>query len=266
MRTGVNKISVILPTYNESENIMPMIEQIVRHLKDEDYEIIVVDDDSPDGTSQIVKSAMQHYPNLRLLTRNGNKGLVPSIKDGLEISTGDVCLWMDADLSMSPALIKQFVKKVNNGADLVLGSRYIRGGGMKGANINGDKTSLLKIVKNISISEDSVVSALISKFGNILLRIILSPSIHDYSSGYFCGKRETFRKVEIEGDFVDYCLSLPYKSIMKGLKVAEVPMILATRKYGESKTSNTISSILKIAFQCYKKAIILRLRTKNERR
>ena len=110
MRTEVNKISVILPTYNESENIMPMIEQITDHLKDEDYEIVVVDDDSPDGTSQIVKNAMKNYPNLRILIRNGNKGLVSSIKDGLEISTGDVCLWMDADLSMPPALIKQFVK------------------------------------------------------------------------------------------------------------------------------------------------------------
>ena len=116
MRTEVNKISVILPTYNESENIMPMIEQITDHLKDEDYEIVVVDDDSPDGTSQIVKNAMKNYPNLRILIRNGNKGLVSSIKDGLEISTGDVCLWMDADLSMPCALIKQFVKKVNAGA------------------------------------------------------------------------------------------------------------------------------------------------------
>lgn len=259
-----NKISVILPTYNEVDTIIPLIEQIAHQLSNENYEIIVVDDNSPDGTSDTVKEAMKRFTNLRLLTRTSAKGLVPSIRDGIKISTGNICIWMDADLSMPPSLIKQFVKEINLGAELVVGSRYIPGGGLKGAELNGKKTSLYRIWKNLSTSEDSFVTAMISKLGNKMLRIILDSSLHDYSSGFFGAKKETLKKIELEGNIVDYCISLSYRAIRKGLKVVEVPMIIATRKYGKSKTSNTLPSILIIAYQCLKKAFLLRFTLKNQ--
>ena len=94
------RISIILPTYNEAENIIFLIEQIVEELTNEDYEIIVVDDNSPDGTSNLVQQAILKFPNLRLLTRTSDKGLVPSIREGIEKSRGSICIWLDADLSI----------------------------------------------------------------------------------------------------------------------------------------------------------------------
>jgi dolichol-phosphate mannosyltransferase len=261
-----NKISIILPTYNESKNIIPLVEQIVAELATADYEIIVVDDNSPDGTSNIVQQATSRFPNLRLLTRNSDKGLVNSIRDGIKAShEGSICIWMDADMSMSPSLITSFVKEIELGADLVIGSRYIPGGGIKGMDLYSEKTSLYKIWKNLSTSEDSFLSAMISKWGNKMIGFILNSPLHDYSSGYYAGRKETFDLIKIEGYFVDYCLSLSYRAYMKGMSVKEVPMFLLPRKYGQSKTSNSLFSILHVGYQCFKSAFILRATIKNER-
>jgi len=259
------KISIILPTYNEAGNIITLIEQIASQVNSKNFELIVVDDNSPDGTSGIVNKEKHRFPELRLITRTAERGLVPSIRDGIKASTGSICLWMDADLSMDPALIPQFLVQIGSGADLVLGSRYIPGGGIKGVDPNVKKTSLFKIWNNLRVSEDSFVSAMISILGNRVIRIILNSSLHDFSSGYFCGKKNLFSEIEPEGNIVDYCISLPYRAIMKGYKVVEIPMVLLPRKHGVSKTSNNIESILKVAYQCFKKAFILRFKIKDER-
>ncbi|GAI01645.1 unnamed protein product, partial [marine sediment metagenome] len=94
--------------------------------------------------------------------------------------------------------------------------------------------------KNLITSEDSFLSAIISNLGNRMLRIILDPSLHDYSSGFFGARKQVLKELKVEGTFVDYCISLPYSAIIKGLKVAEVPMILTTRKHGKSKTSASL--------------------------
>ena len=176
-----------------------------------------------------------------------------------------ICIWMDADLSMSPSLITSFVKEIELGADLVLGSRYISGGGIKGMELNSEKTSLYKVWRNLSSSEDSFFSAMISKWGNKIIRFILNSPLHDHSSGYYGGKKETFNLIRIEGYFVDYCLSLSHRAYMKGMTVVEVPMFLLPRKYGKSKTSNSLFSILSVALQCFKIAFVLRFTIKNER-
>lgn len=261
-----NMISIILPTYNEVDNILPLIEQITFHMKGLDFEIIVVDDNSPDGTSDVVREAMKRFSHLRLLVRTSERGLVPSIRDGIKKSVGNICIWMDADLSMSPALIKQFVHQINFGADLVIGSRYIPGGGMKGVRLNGEKTPLFEVWKNLNMSEDSFVGAMVSKLGNLIFRFVLDSSIHDYSSGFFGGMKSVLTTLPLEGHIVDYCISLPYCAIMRGLKVVEVPMILNTRKNGESKTTNGFFSVLYVASQCLYKAIVLRIKIKDERK
>jgi len=259
------RISIILPTYNEAGNIILLIEQIVEELTNEDYEIIVVDDNSPDGTSNLVQQAILKFPNLRLLTRTSDKGLVPSIREGIEKSRGSICIWLDADLSMSPILIKTIINEIDLGADLVVGSRYISGGGIKGMEFNNDETSLYKIWVNLYESEDSFVSVMISKWGNKIIKFLLNSPLHDHSSGYFGGRKKIFDFIQIEGYFVDYCISLSYKSYMKGFNVVEIPMFVLPRKYGKSKTSNSLFSILLIAFQCFTTAFILKFTVKNER-
>ncbi len=229
------------------------------------FEIIVVDDNSPDGTSEVVRTLMKSFPPLRLLTRTSDKGLVPSIHDGIQHAKGDICIWMDADLSMSPILIKSMVKELENGADLVVGSRYIKGGCMKGADPDGHPTSLLSVWRTLSSTEDSFLSAMISKTGNLVVRAILKSPLHDHTSGFFCSKKKTLLTVGVQGSFVDYCISLPYRCYMKGLNVVEVPMVLTPRKYGKSKTSNDLSSIISVAYQCIKAAFILKITVKSER-
>ncbi len=258
-------ISIILPTYNEVENIDCLIDQIVAVMARRPYEIVVVDDNSPDGTAERVRLKMRHIPCLRLIRRNGPRGLAPAICDGIDASTAPVCLWMDADLSMDPALIPRFLDEIAAGADLVLGSRYIPGGGIKGDDSGEKKASLLRIWTNLRISEDSFVSAMISIVGNRLIRLILDTSVHDFSSGYFCGRKALFSRIRPDGHIVDYCISLPYRILMKGYRVVEVPMVLRPRKYGKSKTSNNILSIAKVACQCFATAIALRTRIPDER-
>jgi dolichol-phosphate mannosyltransferase len=256
----MTKISIILPTYNEFKNIHLMIEEVIKHVHAWPYEIIVVDDNSPDGTAQMVQALLSKYSALKLIVRKKDKGLIPSIKAGIKAAKGDICIWLDADMSMPAKSIIDILKKLKNGADLVLGSRYIEGGGMKGSFMYEKKTSIYNISKNIINSEDSLFSALVSKFGNKILRLILGLKINDYSSGYFGGKKTMLEDIGIEGVLVDYCIALPYNAIKKGYIVAEVPIILTPRKYGRSKTSSSLRSIITISFQCLRKALELKLR------
>lgn len=253
-------ISVILPTYNEADTILQLIELIEHQLSAVNHEIVVVDDNSPDGTSDTVRQAMNRFQNLRLITRTDDKGLIPSIREGIKMSSGDICIWMDADLSMSPSLIKPLLDKIYAGADMAVGSRFINGGGMKGYDGDGAKTPLHKIWKSLKGTEDSFYVAMISKAGNWLLRNILDTSFHDYTSGYYAVRKELFNSVALEGKYADYCISLAYSAIMKGFKVVEIPMVMIPRKMGKSKTSNSLLSILGISYDCLKMAISLRWR------
>ena len=139
------------------------------------------------------------------------------------------------------------------------------GGGIKGMEFNNAETSLHKIWVNLYESEDSFVSVMISKWGNKIIKFLLNSPLHDHSSGYFGGRKKIFDFIQIEGYFVDYCISLSYKSYMKGFNVVEIPMFVLPRKFGKSKTSNSFFSILLIALQCFITVFILRFAVKNER-
>tara|TARA_B100000315_G_scaffold74900_2_gene68626 strand:+ start:4409 stop:5203 length:795 start_codon:yes stop_codon:yes gene_type:complete len=256
-------ISVILPTYNERDNILEMIESTNEVLKDESVEIIVVDDNSPDQTSEVVKKATKRFSNLRLLTRTEDKGLVSSLRDGIRISKGKICVWLDADLSMNPVLIKKLLKEIEQGADIAIGSRYIEGGGIKGSNYDGSNTTLHEVWKNLYSSEDSFYCVMISQLGNWAIRHILNPTYKDYTSGFYAVKRETLNEIELQGKYLEYCISLTYLAILKGYKVVEVPITLISRKHGKSKTALSTFSILSIAYDCFKTAFLLRFNAKK---
>ena len=126
INSTVKKVSVVLPTYNEKENIVVLIENIFRHL-DQNTEILVVDDNSPDGTWKIVEKLTQTYPNLRLIRRLNKRGLTSALTDGIKASAGNIVAWMDCDLSMPPEKLKELMNKIDEGFDAAVASRFITG-------------------------------------------------------------------------------------------------------------------------------------------
>jgi len=127
------KVSVILPTYNERENIALLIESLSRILADVgvDYQIVVVDDDSPDGTAEVVRQRCLATGKVKLVLRNGQRGLATALKTGIGESSGDVIVLMDADFSHSPQDLPALLSEMGK-YDLVNGSRYLRPGGFQG--------------------------------------------------------------------------------------------------------------------------------------
>ena len=254
----MTNLSVILPTFNEAKNIEEMIEAVYGVLIDIDAEVIVVDDDSPDGTSAIVSGILNKYKNLRLITRRSNKGLVNSIKEGVENSRGSICLWMDADLSMPVEKITDLLNQIEKGVDLAVGSRYIKGGGIKGSTPHAGKHDIFNVWDNLRGTEDSFIAVAVSKYGNRLARIILDRRYYDYTSGFYAVRKEAINQLGLEGDYLDYCIALLYKATRYGYSVREIPVTIKPRLNGESKTSNSPGAVIPIALNCLIKIIKLK--------
>lgn len=243
----INLVSIILPTYNEAENILPLIKEIRRSVKSK-HEIIVVDDNSPDQTSQIVSRFIKksRTKNIRLKTRLSNRGLTNSIKDGINLSKGNVIMWMDCDFSMPPFVINKLLKGIEEGYDICVGSRFIKGGQFKKAE-KGEKDSPLAII--------------LSRMMNYVIQFILGNNFKDYTSGFIAARKNVFKKVHLRGDYGEYFIDLIYKSFAYKFKITEVPYICLPRSKGESKTGSNLWQYLSRG----SKYIILTLRLLYER-
>ena len=125
------KVSVVVPTYNEAENIKKLIPLLDSVLKDYDHEIIIVDDNSPDGTAKAAKKLAEQYP-VKILKREKKLGLASAILYGFMNANGDVLGVIDADLQHPPELLGEMAKKIEDGYDIVIASRYVEGGGIEG--------------------------------------------------------------------------------------------------------------------------------------
>jgi len=261
----MTEVSIILPTYNEADNILQMIQSVNGAVGGYDAEILVVDDDSPDGTSDVVREVLNHFSKLRLITRTSNKGLVRAIQEGVKESQGDICVWMDADLSMPATTIPKLIDEIYRGADLALGSRYIKGGGIKGSCPNGNKIGPIQIWRNLKETEDTFLAVAISKIGNVFAQTILDSRYHDYTSGFYAVRKQVIDDVGLEGAYLDYCISLLYKTIRRGYNVSEVPVVIVPRLKGESKTSNNVLSIISVTFDCVVRVFWLRLTEKQRK-
>ena len=213
----MHKVSIVLPTYNEKDNILDLIRAIQIKVNRE-VEIIVVDDDSPDKTWQLVEHL--ENDNIKLLRRKNQRCLTTAISDGISMANEDVVVWMDTDLSMPPEKINDLLMKIDEGYDIAVGSRYIPGGG----------------TVIIEKSQDSMLSAVLSFVMNFFIQRLLDPSFKDYTSGFIAVRKEVFGNIELRGDYGEYFIDFIYRAIKKGFKVVEIPYILQARKYGESKT------------------------------
>ena len=208
-------LSLIIPTYNERENIVPLIERVHQALFRYDYEIILVDDDSPDGTAELARELSKKYP-LNVIVRRDKRGLSSAVVDGLEHARGDVIGVIDADLQHPPELIPDLLREIENGSDVSIASRYVEGGGSPGW---------------------SLARRIVSK-GAAGLAHILLPSTRDVKdplAGFFLFRRDGVADVDLQPTGYKILLEILVTGRLN--RVAEVPYSFGVRKMGRSKLS-----------------------------
>ncbi len=217
-------VSLILPTYNERDNIVPLIQKI-DHVVRSPKEIIMVDDNSPDGTSRAVAAYIKRKKstNIHIETRIHNRGLTNSLWHGIQIARGDIIIWMDADFSMPPAVIPQLLGKVEEGFDIAIGSRFVHGGRAKPV-IRGSK--------------DAPFLIFLSRVLNVSMRLLFGMNMYDYTSGFIAAKRKVFDHIALRGDYGEYCIDFLVRATFMNYKIAEIPYSCQPRRFGESKTGS----------------------------
>lgn len=219
------RISVIIPTYCEVHNLPHLISKIMdsvteSQLRGNEIEIIVVDDNSPDGTGKLGQSLAGEHPEMKVIIRTDERGLGTAVLKGIRASVGDVLVVMDADLTHEPALIPQLVDQVaSNGADIALGSRFVNGFEM----------------------ESSLYHIWASKALNTFIRVLLQIPAKDVTGGFFALRRDALKDLDMESIFRgygDYFFALLHKGAKQGWKMKEVGCKYRARKEGLSKTSS----------------------------
>lgn len=229
-----SRIGVILPTYCEAQNI----EKIIAEIKDLSIDacILVIDDSSPDGTRTVVEKLQKKFPNLLLFVRPQKSGLGSAITDGFKTfmalkKVPEYIVTMDADYSHNPKDIPRLVANMNSGCDLVIGSRYCKGGRIQGWPL-GRK--------------------IISRSANALARSVLGLQLQDCTSGFRCYSTSFLKQTigYLHSQTYDIQIETVKQAHSKGFKIAEVPVLFVNRKKGKSKLTlfeieNYVSYIFK---------------------
>jgi dolichol-phosphate mannosyltransferase len=233
------KLSLVLPTLNERENLRQLIPELWTTVPELD-EILVVDDGSSDGTRELVRELTLANPRNRLFERSGPPALTASLQDGILAAHGDLIGWMDADLAMSPADLANLVAAVGRGADVAVGSRFVAGGTMKGQTEIGLK-GRLGALKNVQNSEDSWIGVALSWALNAaVLPALMGDGVHDYTSGFVVMRGEVARELRLRGDHGEYFINMMADFKRQGRAVVDVPYQIRARQHGRSKTANSL--------------------------
>ena len=219
----MSRISIILPTYNEEGNILKLSKILTQILKKitNNFEIIIVDDNSQDKTVQLVKKYSNNNNHIKLFVRQNKRSLAKSILLGIKKAQGNYLVVMDSDFNHDPKIIPQMIILLNY-YDMVIGSRYVFGGGM-----------------------DDKARERASFFYNLFIRIVLKTRMSDNLSGYFCISKSNLESLplsEIFYGYGDYFIRLLLFAKLKRLNLIEIPTWYRIRNFGESK-SNLISML-----------------------
>ena len=193
-------LTVILPTYNEAENIVPLICEIQKYIPTSST-ILVVDDNSPDGTAGLV----QTNTHVKLLVRTESRGLTNSLRDGIAATKSDIVAWMDGDFSHPPEALPKLLSRVQHGADIALATRMHNHG--------------------------------LSLLLNGLSMLLFGPSITDYTTGFLAARREVLSHIPLRGIYGEYCIDLLVRAQRMGYRIKEIPYVSPPRRGGYSKTS-----------------------------
>ena len=213
MKEELKRLSVIVPTYNEVENVGLLLEEICSILADWDYQIIVVDDNSPDGTYEVVERMSAANPRIQGIRRPGKLGLGSAVLEGFRASTGDLVAMMDSDLSHQPRDLEALLTAAKE-ADIIVGSRYVVGGHIQGW---------------------SPLRHLASRVATRLSRFILGLSVKDTLSGFAVFRRETLERIAPRLNPIGFKLLLEVLVRSPQAQVKEVPITFVNRSRGRSK-------------------------------
>lgn len=224
-------VSIILPTYNEAGNIVGLIDALGRCIP-YPHEIIVVDDNSPDGTWHMVEEIARNRSSVRIERRLQDPGLTKSIQHGIDRARGEIICWMDCDFSHPPETMAQLITHVLEGHDLAVASRYMKGGQYKsGLQWFG--------------ADESALAVLLSRFINTGIRWSLDPRFHDYTSGFIAARRHVLQRNRLSGDYGEYFMDLMYRAIRQGHRYKEIPFVSPPRRSGVSKTGTTFRQLFR---------------------
>jgi dolichol-phosphate mannosyltransferase len=216
------KALVIIPTYNESENIKNIISEVLK--QDEIIEVLVVDDNSPDKTAELVKKMMQSENRIKILQRRSKMGLGSAYVAGFRYALAndyDYIIEMDADFSHDPKVLPEMIKAMENN-DLVIGSRYLKG-------VNVVNWPLWRLI--------------LSTFASKYVRIITGMPIKDPTGGFKCFRREVLESIELNkilSDGYSFQVEMNYRAWVKKFRIKEIPIIFTDRRVGESKMTMKI--------------------------
>ena len=206
-------VSVIVPTYNEKENITPLVERLHSTLSGCKHEIVFVDDNSRDGTIELARSLGEKFP-VKIVVRTAERGLATAVVEGFKHASNEIFVVMDADLQHPPEFVPSLLQAIEQGADIAVSSRYVGGGGIK------DWSTRRKIISRVAI---------------LISHILLprSRKVNDITTGFFALKREVVQGARLQPLGWKILLELIYEGKYKS--VVEVPFVFTGRTQGESK-------------------------------
>jgi dolichol-phosphate mannosyltransferase len=214
-----DSLLVVIPTYNEIENITTLLEAVFFFASD--AHILVIDDNSPDGTVKAVEEIMNKNSSLHLIKRPSKQGGASAFLEGFSWgikNNFDILLAMDADFSHDPKYIPTMLKEIEN-ADLVIGSRNVSGGG---------------------IENRSLLRNILTKFGALYCRVLLKCPIKDFTGGYNMWRRSTLENIKLQDVICrgySFQIEMKYKTFRMGCIIKEIPIVFPDRKKGKSKMS-----------------------------
>ena len=229
----MTNLSIVLPTYNEKDNIIDLINKIKDVIQNHSYEIIVVDDNSPDDTFEVCKKYFTNDENIKIILRKANYGLANSIREGIENAKGEYVVIMDTDFTHDPDLIKQMLS-INTKYNIISGSRFCKGGSM-----------------------ESTMHSILSRVYNKMIKFILQTKIEDNLGGFFCIERENLNQLPFDKIFYgygDYYFRLLYFAKQKNFSIVEIPARYTTRTRGKSK-----SKFFQMAYKYFIEVIKLKI-------
>lgn len=221
----MSDVLVIIPTYNEIENIQAIIEKVMSY--PDNFDVLIIDDNSPDGTASVVENLQQIYPGrLFLEKRNGKLGLgtayIHGFKWALQRDYGYI-IEMDADFSHNPDdLTRLYHNCKDKGIDLTIGSRYISG---------------------VNVVNWPMGRVLMSYFASSYVRMVTRMNLRDATAGFVCYKRRVLEGINLDNiEFKGYAfqIEMKFKSYIKGFKIEEIPIIFINRQLGNSKMNSSI--------------------------